>query len=365
MVAFATRAPHRASLVVNLTSPMTDPPPDPRSFSVTATPPVADLHQVDDEAAPSRWKRRALWSLGGLTASALVASLVLGLVAWSSWNDVGRVELSSVLDPSANGTNYLIVGTDSREGITADQPNSGAIIGTVVTGERTDSIAVLHIEGGEASLLAIPRDLYLTLDGGSSNRINAAFYFGGPESLVRTIQSELGLGIDHYLQVDLAGFLDLVDALGGVTIDLPNPAYDRSSGLDITTSGPTELDGDTALAYVRARHFVEVIDGVEVRDPTSDLGRVQRQQKFLAAVFRRMGETYNPFRLLGVVRGVTANVVVDDSMSFRDAASLGMTLRGLDPQTATLPTRPFTTAGGAQVLLLNEAEAELILADFR
>ncbi len=296
----------------------------------------------------------------------LVGSLtVVSLIGWSSWRSVQRVELSGVLQPSSRGTNYLIVGTDSRAGISADQPNAGAIIGSSVSGERTDSIAVLHLGEGGPRLLAIPRDLYLPLDGGPANRINAAFYFGGPAALVRTIQSELGIRVDHYLQVDLAGFLGLIDALGGVTIDIPNPAYDLGSGLRIDTSGPVRLDADTALAYVRARHYVEIIDGKKVRDPTSDLGRVQRQQKFLAAVFNRMGRTYNPFTLLRVVRGVAANVKVDDALTFRDAARLGLTLRGLDPKTATLPTRPFTTDSGAQVLLLRRAEADAMLTEFR
>jgi len=348
---------------------MSNPPPDPRSISVTGhgrkPAQKSGRPTVGDRPRGPRWKRRALWSVAAIGLVGVAVLGITSLVAWTSWRGVTKVELSTVMSHASNGTNYLIVGTDSRAGISADQPNAGAIIGEAVSGERTDSIAVLHLGDGGARLLAIPRDLYLHLDGGSTNRINAAFYFGGPESLVRTIQSELGIGIDHYLQVDLAGFLGLVDALGGVTLDIPNPAYDLGSGLRIETSGPVQLDGDTALAYVRARHFVEIIDGKEVGDPTSDLGRVKRQQQFLAAVFAKMGRTKSPFTLLGVVRGVSDNVKVDDSMSFSDAAHLGLTLRGLQPETATLPTRPFTTDSGAQVLLLRQDEAEAMLADFR
>jgi len=371
-VAFATHAMNRTDFMVDCSPAMTNPPPDPRSLAVTASRPPEPATGVDtpdrSEATRSpgrRWRRRLLWATLVLGLSIAVIGAVSSLLTWNSWRNVERVELSDVLTNSIDGTNYLIVGTDSRDGIDADQPNAGAIIGSVVSGERTDSIAILHFGEGGARLLAIPRDLYLPLDGGSTNRINAAFYFGGPRSLVSTIQSQLGIGIDHYLQVDLAGFLGLVDALGGVTIDIPNPAYDLGSGLRLETSGPTLLDGDTALAYVRSRHLVEIIDGKEVRDPTSDLGRVQRQQKFLAAVFRQMGATYNPFTLFGVVRGVTSNVKVDDAMTFRDAASLGLRLRGLNPDSSTLPTRPFTTDSGAQVLLLRTDEAEVMLAEFR
>ena len=348
---------------------MSNLPPDPRSISVVGhrrkASPTSGGRGTHDTAEGPRWKRRLFWlaTIIGVMGIAFIA--LTALVAWTSWRGVSRVDLSSAMSPSANGTNYLIVGTDSRAGISADQPNAGAIVGEKVSGERTDSIGVLHIGSDGARLLAIPRDLYLHLDGGSTNRVNAAFYFGGPESLVRTIQTELGIGIDHYLQVDLAGFLGLVDALGGITVDIPNPAYDLGSGLHIETSGPIQLDGDTALAYVRARHYVEIIDGKEVRDPTSDLGRVKRQQQFLAAVFAKMGHTKSPLTLLGVVRGVSDNVKVDDSMTFRDAAHLGLTLRGLQPETATLPTRPFTTDSGAQVLLLRQDEAETMLAAFR
>ncbi len=348
---------------------MSNPPPDPRSFSVPRSKTrrrVTHSRRSDRNASVRpRWRGRLTRLIVTLVLLATASLAVMSLVAWSSWRGVQRVELSGILQPSSRGSNYLIVGTDSRAGISADQPNAGAIIGSVVSGERTDSIAVLHLGDGGPRLLAIPRDLYLPLDGGPPNRINAAFYFGGPQALVRTIQSELGIGIDHYLQVDLAGFLGLVDALGGVTIDIPNPAYDLGSGLRIDTSGPVRLNGDTALAYVRARHYVEVINGKEVRDPTSDLGRVRRQQKFLAAVFKRIGHTYNPFRLLRVIRGVTSNVKVDDGLSLWDAARLGLTLRDLNPETSTLPTRPFTTKAGAQVLLLRRDKADVMLDDFR
>ncbi len=349
---------------------MLNPPPDPRSVTITAAPAAeSDISAVDPagnlDTSSGSWRRRLLWSGVAVLILILLSAAFGSVVAWSSWRNVERVQLSEAMTSSASGTNYLIVGTDSREGISADQPNAGAIVGTPVSGERTDSIAILHLGDGGARLLAIPRDLYLPLYGGSTNRVNAAFYFGGPEALVRTIQTELGVGIDHYLQIDLSGFLDLVDALGGVTINIPNPAYDRNSGLNIESSGELLLDADTALAYVRSRHYVEIIDGKEVRDPTSDLGRVQRQQHFLAAVFAGMGHTFNPVKVLAVIRGATSNVKVDDAMSLGDAARLAMTLRGLDPDTATLPTSPHTTESGAQVLLLRKDEAAVMLDDFR
>ncbi len=285
----------------------------------------------------------------------------LGVAAWRSWSGVDRLDLGDVLAGSATATNYLVVGTDSREGVDPDVANSGVIFGA--EGERTDTIAVLRVDGDDVRLLAIPRDLWVEVDG-RNRRINAAFAIGGPEQLVRTVQDELGIGIDHYLEVDFAGFLALVDALGGVTVDFPYPASDAKSGLSVAEAGPRRLDGGEALAYVRSRSYTEIVDGVARRDPTADLGRVMRQQRFLAAVFAELGSTRNPFTLLSALEGVAGNVRVDDRLGLRRALSLGLAVRGADPVTATLPTTRFITAGGADVLLLDHAQAAELLATF-
>ena len=272
--------------------------------------------------------------------------------------------MSPLLEGSPTATNYLIVGTDSRDGVADDVENAGVIFGDGVAGERTDTIAVLRVEGDVVSLLAIPRDLYVPIEGGARNRINAAFAFGGPESLIVTVQRELDIPIDHYLEVDFAGFLGLVDALGGVTVDFAYPAYDERSGLAIDTAGPNELDSAAALAYVRSRRYTELIDGQLVTDPTSDLGRVQRQQIFLGAVMGELGATRNPFVLLDALRAVADNVRVDDDFGLRGAASLGLTLRGAEPITATVPTGRLITESGADVLVLTD-ESAAVLAPFQ
>lgn len=302
-----------------------------------------------------------------MLALALVVGLPLGIIgfsSWSAWRGVERVGLAGVLQGSPTGTNYLVVGTDSREGVDPNIENAGAILGGDVRGARTDTIAVLRVEEDAVSLLAIPRDLYLPLATGSSNRINAAFAFGGPEALVATIQAQLGIGIDHYLEIDLAGFLGLVDALGGVTIEFPHPAFDDRSGLAIEAAGSVELDGSQALAYVRSRRYTERIDGALVTDPTSDLGRVQRQQRFLAAVMTELGASRNPFTLIGAMEAVGDHVAVDEGLGLMEAARLGLTLRGAQPLSATVPTDRFITPSGADVLVFN-SESDAVLAAFR
>ncbi len=345
---------------------MSELPRDPRSIHVGAPVATVPAEPVAPAPTPARRRRRRRWPwvVAVVVLVTAVPGLLFAVAAWGSWRDVERVELSGVLAGSPSGTNYLVVGTDSREGIDASTENAGVILGDGVAGERTDTIAVMRIDGNAVSLLAIPRDLYVPLDGGSPNRINAAFAFGGPEALVSTVQRELGIGIDHYLEVDLAGFLGLVDALGGITIDFPHPASDDRSGLAIDRAGPVGLDGADALAYVRSRRYTEMIDGQLVTDPTSDLGRVERQQRFLAGVMAELGATRNPVTLLSALRAVSGNVRVDDSLGLVEAARLGLTLRGAEPTTATVPTANFTTSSGAAVLVLT-SESDAVLAPFR
>jgi LCP family protein required for cell wall assembly len=342
---------------------MEGPDRDPRSFHVPAGPaatPPAAAPALDPREPPGPRRRRWPWVLGALVVLSLVP-LYLAASAWWTWAGVEKLELSSVTAGSANATNYLVVGTDSREGVDADVENAGVIFGS--EGERTDTIAVMRVDGDDVRLLAIPRDLWVPVDG-TNRRINSAFAVGGPELLIRTVQDQLGIGIDHYLEVDFAGFLSLVDALGTVSIDVPHPAFDPKSGLSLPVAGVNELDATQALAYVRSRTYTEIVDGVERRDPTADLGRVTRQQAFLAAVFRELGETRNPFTLLDALDGVAANVRVDDDLGIPTVLRLGLTIRGADPATATLPTTRFFTDGGADVLLLDAAAAAPLLAEF-
>jgi len=339
---------------------MEGPPHDPRSFHVSMDETDAPIAAPVVATRPRRRRRRWPWVLGALILLALVPLYVF-TSAWWTWSGVEKLELSDVTEGSATATNYLVVGTDSRDGVDADVDNAGVIFGS--EGERTDTIAVLRVDGDDVRLLAIPRDLWLPVDG-SNRRINAAFAVGGPELLIRTVQEQLGIGIDHYLEVDFAGFLSLVEALGTVSISVEHPAYDPKSGLSLPNAGINELDATQALAFVRSRSYTELIDGSERRDGTADLGRVARQQAFLSAVFAELGATKNPFTLLEALDGVAENVRVDDDLGISKVMSLGLTIRGADPVTATLPTTRFFTEGGADVLLLDAEAAATLLNEF-
>lgn len=302
--------------------------------------------------------------IGVLLVLALLAGGTL-LWAYRQFQSIERVDLTSVL-ASGDGTNYLIVGSDTREGVDADDPNAGAIIGDDTVGgpERSDTILILRIDGEGARMLSVPRDLFVTIsETGQRSRINTAFN-GGPSRLIATLSDQLALPVHHYLEIDFVSFSGMVDAVGGITIDFPHPAFDTHSGLNVTEAGPQTLDGTQALAYVRSRFYTEVIDGRNVPEGTGDLGRVERQQKFLAAVMDAIGNERNPFTLARVADELSTGMRLDSDLGFLDALGLLRRMRGLDPEPNSLPTAGFVTGGGAQVLRLVQPGADEVLDRF-
>ena len=265
---------------------------------------------------------------------------------------------------TGDGTNILLVGSDSREGIDAGTENAGYIIGEPVSGERSDTTLLLRVGDGPPRFLSLPRDLWLPIAGtGREQRINTA-YSEGPATLIRTVQESLGLPVHRYVEVDFVAFSEVVDALGGVTLDFPYPASDPKSGLDVPVAGPVELDGAQALAYVRSRTYTEVVDGTTRVDPTGDIGRVQRQQAFLRAVLGDAAGSRNPLTLNRVLGALSGGVRIDDGMGLWDAIGLARALRGQAPESVELPVYGFRTSGGAAVLGLADG-ADAALARFR
>lgn len=316
-----------------------------------------------------RRRRRRRWPKV-LLAIVAVFALLLGFVLFRAkqvFDDIPRVPVASALTPGGSGTNILIVGTDSREGIDKGTPNAGAFIGgnQEPSGARTDSIMVLRIEpDGKERLLSIPRDLWVTnAVTGRKDRINST-YGTSPAALVQTVTKELGIPIQRYAEINFVSFANLVDAVGGITIDFPHPARDTHSGLNVEQTGPVRLDGTQALAYVRSRYFEEQVDGRWRMDPTSDLGRGERQRTFLSALFGEIGQTRNPFTLLDVMGSVGKGLRIDDAWSFTTALSLAWQLRDFSPESVAIPVSPRTTAGGAAVLDL-KPEAQGVLTGFR
>lgn len=270
-------------------------------------------------------------------------------------------------DQPGSVMNVLLVGSDNRSDTTGYLAEEA---GKSTEGDRpglSDTMMVLHVDpkNGTAAILSIPRDLWVTING-SHDRINASFAEGGPPLLIQTIQNNLGIQINHYVEVDLEGFKNIVDTIGGLKIYLDAPARDEKSGLDLPNAGCVQLDGYQALAYVRSRYYESYEAGQWVADPTSDFGRIKRQQDFIRRMMRKAVSQglSNPLTLNRLISIGVNNLTIDSTMSTKDMVSVARRFKSLDPNSVdmeTLPTTPYTTAGGADVLLLNQDAAQPLI----
>jgi LCP family protein required for cell wall assembly len=237
--------------------------------------------------------------------------------------------------------NYLIIGSDSREGSDPNAPDFGGIGDTgAVQGRRSDTIMILRQErdGNGAALMSIPRDLLVTIAGsGKQDRINSA-YNDGADVLAATITQEFGIPINHVIDVDFFGFKQLVDAVGGTTICFEYLTRDDNSGL-IQEPGCHKLDGVQALAYARSRHYEELRDGDWRQDPTADLGRIKRQQAFISATvtatLARLKS--DPFLASELIDSVSGSIRLDPALNpvaaagtLRKAFDIGLSTFQLD-----------------------------------
>jgi LCP family protein required for cell wall assembly len=281
---------------------------------------------------------------------------------------IKRVSIPSLSDDqSGRAMNVLLVGSDSRANTTGDLADES---GKAIEGDRaglSDTMMILHIDPsqGQAAILSIPRDLWVTVNG-SHDRINAAFAGGGPQLLIKTIQDDLGIQINHYAEVDFSGFQNIVDTIGGLKIYIDAPARDAKSGLDLPTAGCVQLNGDQALAYVRSRYYEYYEAGRWVSDTSSDFGRIKRQQDFIRRMLKKALSSgiSNPLTLNRLIGIGVANLTIDSTMSTSDMVTVARRFKSLDPDTVdmqTLPTTPYTTAGGADVLMLNTDEAQPLI----
>ncbi|MBV9042767.1 MAG: LCP family protein, partial [Acidimicrobiia bacterium] len=312
------------------------------------------------------WRRRAV--IAGISLLSLIVLFVGAGYVYYRWRfaQIHKQHITG-LAPDSGTLNVLLVGSDSRANIennTAFNDKSNP-----VTGQRSDTIMVLHADTKQkkAMILSIPRDLYVPIAGtNGSNRVNTAFD-SGAQRLVDTIQSDFGIKINHYVQVDFVGFQAIVNSVGGVDIYVPAPARDKLSGLNIKTAGCAHLDGFQALAWARSRHFEELEGGRWQSDPTGDLGRIQRQQDFIRRMLRKALATRNPIKVNELIGDGIKNVTIDQGMSSSDILRLAGKFRSLNADTvdmATLPTSPFTTRIGgltADVLRLKQPDAQPLI----
>ena len=230
---------------------------------------------------------------------------------------------------------------------------------------------ILRLDPGteRASLLSLPRDLWVPLASGGNQRLNSAIQSGGPGELIDTIEGYLGIPVHHYIQVDFAGFQELVDVIGGVDVYFADPARDSRSLLSIEEAGCVTLDGQQALSYVRSRHFQIYQDGRWRSDGSADLGRISRQQDFIVRALQGAVDNgvRNPVTLDRLVNAGLATVTVDDLLTADDIIDLGRAFRGFDPGALDLYSLPVvpSAVGGASVLRLVDDRAQPTLDRFR
>ncbi|WP_297084822.1 LCP family protein [uncultured Demequina sp.] len=275
-------------------------------------------------------------------ALVLLLLLVLALGWFYVWAQ-GQIQTVPALSgaPDTQGRTYLIVGSDSREGLDTNDPTEGA---------RTDTIMVLHQpESGPTALISIPRDSYVEIPGYNANKINASFAFGGPELLVETVEGLSGLTIDGYLEVGFTGVAEMVDAVGGVELCYDQDVSDEKSQLE-WEAGCHLADGETALAFSRMRYA----------DPLGDIGRAQRQRQVVGAVADEVlnpATLLNPFELVPLTSAALDSFTFSEGTGVLDIARMALVLRsGLGGESVT-GTPPIASMGhsvqgvGSTVLL--------------
>jgi LCP family protein required for cell wall assembly len=253
------------------------------------------------------------------------------------------------------GTNWLITGSDSRQGLTRKEERKLAT-GHDISGRRSDTIMVLHLpsNGGRPVLVSLPRDSYVPIPGHGSDKINAAYAFGGPRLLAETVQNVTGLRIDHFMTIGFGGFVRVVDAIGGVRLCLKAPLVDPAAGLHLH-KGCQSLDGAEALGFVRSRHNFA----------TQDLQRIQNQRLFLRALLRKLtsaGVIANPFSSLPAASGVAGTLTVDNGTHLLQLLQVALALR--NPITTTVPiSGGFVTSSGEDALQWNRTQALQLFHD--
>lgn len=255
---------------------------------------------------------------------------------------------------SGDALTFLIVGSDSRQGLD-DLTNFGS-----AGGQRGDVIMLVRLDrsSGEAKILSIPRDLWVDIPGNGKGKINAAYAYGGPSLMVQTIRENLGIEINHYVEIGFVGFISMVDELGGIEMTFPYPAHDESSGLDVS-AGTQTLDGQTALAFARSRKYQEYQNGQWVSVEASDIGRTKRQQQVVRAILSELKSPSSVADAGRIAGSMAEHMTIDASLAGSSVAGLAWDFRsilggGVDG--STLPV-DGATIGGASVVVRREPDA--------
>ncbi|GAA3765934.1 LCP family protein [Salinactinospora qingdaonensis] len=309
--------------------------------------------RVYDGTGQSRQRREMRRRRGRTIAVLALVILVILPAGFYFWADSRLRRVDALTDYEGRpgeqpGDTYMIVGSDSREGLTEEDRQE--LRTGDAQGKRTDTIMVLYVpDNGSPSIISVPRDSLVQIPEIGENKINAAFASalgGGPGKLVRTFEQESGVRIDHYVEVGFAGFVDIVNAVGGVELCPEEPMKDPKAGLDIP-AGCQTLDGETALGYVRTRASAR-----------ADLDRIQRQREFFSVLVSEAtspGTLLNPFRVVPLVMEGTDTFEVDEGDHLSDLAGMALAMRE-NPTTTAIPISSTPTLAGVGSVVLWDEE---------
>jgi LCP family protein required for cell wall assembly len=315
-----------------------------------------------------RWGR-----IIGLTLLALILLFVATAVGTWFWASSKVDKVSALADYPARpaqgaGTNWLVVGSDSRSNLTAAQKRE-LHVGSG-QGQRTDTILLVHYGSSGPDLISIPRDSYVTIpaytdSSGKShsarrNKINAAYDFGGPKLLAETVEQATGVRIDHYLEIGFLGVVNVVTEVGGVNMCLDAPVKDGYSGANLP-AGCQTLSGLQSLQLIRARYSLA----------NSDISRMANQQKFVAALAKaavRPGVVLDPFTFYPFAGAALDSVAVDGGSGLSDLIGLAWHMRSIAGSksggvgTVPIKNEGYVVSGIGSTVRWNSAKATEVFA---
>ncbi|WP_245658510.1 LCP family protein [Microtetraspora malaysiensis] len=297
---------------------------------------------------PRRIGRTVVKVVAGLLVVLIIAAVAMYFMISSKLRPVESLSDYSGRPAATPGQDWLLVGSDSREGLTRAQRKKLAT-GKAV-GKRTDTMMLLHIPEGDGrpTLVSLPRDSYVPIEGHGSDKLNAAYAFGGPELLTKTVERVTGIRIDHYMEIGFGGFVGIVDAIGGVNICVKQNIKDPKAGINLK-KGCQDMDGGTALGYVRTRATGAI----------PDFERTQRQRQFFSAVVQKAaspGTLLNPFTSVPLGLSAAESVALDPGSGLFDLLSVGLAMKD-GPIATGVPTSGFPTINGAAVVKWDTAKA--------
>jgi LCP family protein required for cell wall assembly len=364
---------------------------------------LAALGEAVDEQSgakvrrPRRRRKGKIFAIAGLVVVLVIAGVVGGSYAYAKWrfDKIPKIKVAHEVQPiSGQPFNILMIGSDSRAGLSGLAYAQTGASSDLVSGQRSDVVKIIHVDpdAGTIAMVSIPRDTMVTLLANQSlygqfNRINVNFG-NGPSLLAQTITANFGIPINQTIVVSFAGLINAAEALGGVYLDFPYPSWDPDSGLRILHPGCQLVTGFQALGLTRSRHFYynvdhatkfpevseaatqeggnELYDAGWVYDGTSDFGRIDRQNAFLRAMVDQAKKLYNPLTINSFLSKLPQGITLDQNFSLNELIGLAVRFHSINAnaiQTWTMPTTAVNNTALGDVLYVEQPEAQQMLVD--